>query len=129
MYLLTFGSVFRYTTDMKINDPMSLPVGTHYFEVSEEVWFMTGEDDADRDFVNFEHYDTLAEAIIAVMASVTSNRLYIDLMERTAGGAHGLPVFAGYHTQMIRNTADQFDGWRFSNFGEMGEPIPSLVAA
>ena len=115
---------------MRIKDPMSLPVGTHYYEVSEEIWFMTGEDDADRDFINFEHFETLAEAVVAVLISHTSNRLYIDLMERTAGGAHGLPVFAGYRSQMMKcSTADEWDGWRFSNFAAMGETAPQKVAA
>jgi hypothetical protein len=90
---------------MKINDAMKLPEGTNYYEVSEEVWYQTGPDDADRDFDNFQTFDNFAEAIAAVLKSNTHNRLYIDLMVRTNKdgrfGAYGLPVWSGSRLMML----------------------------
>ena len=114
---------------MKINDTRTLPAGTKYYEVSEEVWFQTGPDDADRDFMEFQAYTTLVEAVYDVMTRCTSNRLYIDLMQKNPNGngsAAGLPIFAGSRRQMIESTPyDPKSGWRYSNFDAMGEVAPS----
>ncbi len=114
---------------MKIDNTMSLPAGMKYYEVSEEIWFMTGEDGADRDFINHEAFETLPEAVLAVLKSDTRNRLYIDLMEKNPNGnksAHGLPVWAGYKSQMVKGVPyDAESGWRFTNFDAMGEAAPS----
>ena len=107
---------------MKIKDSLKLPEGTKFYQVSEEVWFQTGPDDADRDFTNFQDFTTLVEAVNAVLKSDTTNRLYIDLMECSKGGAHGLPVFAGSKHMMEDGTTN---GWRFSNFDAMGVERPS----
>jgi hypothetical protein len=118
---------------MKINDTRTLPAGTHYYEVSEEVWYQTGPDDADRDFTNFVDFDNLLEAVAYTLTAETErrgNRLYIDLMVKTEnGGAHGLPVWAGYKSQLMKDGATSENGWRFSNFNAMGVTRPELVAA
>ena len=113
-----------------ITDYKSLPVGTKFYQVSEEIWYVVGEDEADRDFINNQDFETLAEAVEyakTVQTERRGNRLYIDLMKRssTAGSAYGLPVFAGYQSELLNIDDDK--GWRPSNFTAMGEEIPSLV--
>ena len=110
-----------------ITDYKSLPAGTKFYQVSEEIWYVTGQE-ADRDFVNNQDFETLAEAVEyakTVQTERRGNRLYIDLMQKSENGASGLPVFAGYQSELL-NTDDD-EGWRPWNFTAMGMEIPSLV--
>ena len=66
-----------------------------YYSVSEEVWYQTGPDDADRDFELCGDYLTFADALKAATTLRTTNRIYIDEMHRSGGGAMGQPVWKG----------------------------------
>jgi hypothetical protein len=66
-----------------------------YYSVSEEVWFQTGPDDADRDFVDHTDHLTFADALEDARTRKTTNRIYIDEMHRTGTGAWGQPVWKG----------------------------------
>lgn len=111
-----------YSETMKIEDLKTLAPKSLYFQVSEEVWYQTGADDADRDWESLLVCETLTEAVVEVLKYRGSNRLYIDLMQTNGNGsAMGSPVFAGWRSQMMDGS-----GWRYSNFHEMGMEKPVL---
>lgn len=85
-----------------------VPVGSTYYSVSEEVWYRSGPEDADRDFENLLDTLDLDEAIAKIRSYTGRNRLYLDLMTQTnETSAFGKVMFAGYVSQI-----DEEGSWR-----------------
>lgn len=91
-----------------------IPVGVPYYSVTEEVWYRSGPDDADRDFEFIADVATLEEAREVVSKTDTHNRIYIDQMVKDKpDAAGGSVVFAGYKSQFERGDDWRLDHLRF----------------